>query len=173
MMNYFLKNRLVFWGIILLVVMNLSALATVWWQQHMRPGPPPGGRDEPQRIRRILQNELGLTEPQLQQFEKIQRQHRKNSRAVHENMRGLRHDLFAQLSVESPDEEKVEQLTNQIGRAQSELEKLTFKHFTELKNLCNDEQQKRLSSLISELLPGRRPPPPHRPGEPPPPRRRP
>ncbi len=173
-MNYFLKKRLVFWGIILLVVMNLSSLATVWWQKHMRPGPPPGGMDEPRRARHILKKELGLTDSQSKQFERIQHQHRRNSEEIHENMKNLKHDLFAQLAVDSIDEDKIEQLTLKIGQAQSELEVLTFRHFLELKNLCNDEQQKRLSSLISELLPGRRPPPPlRRPGGPPPPRKRP
>lgn len=174
-MDYFTKKRLAFWGVALLVIVNISALATVWFQQH-RPwrGPEPGRRESPpQRVSQFLKQELALTEAQTRQFAELQNRHFTQARATRDAIRDLKDELFRELSAAAPDTAKAERLAAAIGARQSELEKMTFYHFLALKRLGTPAQQKKLEALFGELLrlldprrqqPGEGPPP--RAGEP-------
>jgi Spy/CpxP family protein refolding chaperone len=170
-MDYFNKKRLAFWGVTLLVIMNISALATIWFQRHRpkellsRPEPQPSGR-EPRaddRINTFLKQELDLTETQTGKFVSLQREHFRSAKAIHDRIRDLKRELFNELSVSAPDTVKAGRLADEIGAQQRELEKITFYHFLALKRVCTPEQQKKLATLFGELLrmldPQRRPPP--------------
>jgi len=174
-MDYFTKKRLAFWGAVLLIIMNLSALATVWFQRHRpqelarRPEPERRG-PPPERVSQFLKEELGLTEAQTAQFAEYQNRHFARAREIREAMRDLKQELFHELSSPAPDTMKAERLAAAIGVRQSDLEKTTFYHFLGLKRLCTSEQQTKLDALFGELLrmldPRDKPPP----GEGPPPR---
>lgn len=172
-MNYFTKRRLAFWGIVVLVIVNISSLATVWFQQHRRPEPPPRDMPPPPGANQFLKRELGLNDAQAEQFAKLQRQHFERARALQNAIGELKHELFGELSSPVPDTVKVERLADEIGARQSDLEKITFHHFLDLKNLCTVEQRKKLDVLFHELLRGMAPhhkPPPPPDGGPRPPR---
>lgn len=164
-MDYFNKKRWLFWGVLLLVLMNIASLATVWFQQRYHPGPlpPPGGPPQ-DRIGMFLEHELGLTAAQAAAFKNLQKEHFQKTKALHDRIRDLKHELFNELAVAAPDTQKAESLTAEIGARQQELEKNTFYHFLALKRLCTPEQQKKLEQLFDELFriidPERRPPPP-------------
>jgi len=174
-MDYFSKNRLAFWGVGLLVIMNISALATVWFQQHRAQellSRPESRRSEPpqHRVNQFLKDELKLTDVQAGQFAEYQKQHFDNARKIQDAIRDLKQELFHELSTRAPDTVKAEKLAAAIGVKQSELEKMTFHHFLGLKRLCTPEQQVKLDALFGELsrmLDPRHKPPP---GEGPPPR---
>lgn len=157
------------------MVMNLSSLATVWWQHH-RPGPQQGSRGGPERVLQFLKKELELSETQVKQFVQLQREHFQKTGEIQESIRGLKYEYFGELSASSFDEKKADRLADEIGRKQAEFEKVSFSHFLDLKNLCTLEQRKKLNAIFEELLrkmappPGK--PPPHAPGHPPPPERR-
>ncbi|HEY4613571.1 MAG TPA: periplasmic heavy metal sensor [Bacteroidota bacterium] len=174
-MDYFSKKRLAFWGVVLLVIMNISALTTVWFQQHRRqevlrrpelerPGPPQ------QRVMQFLKEELQLTEGQTTQFAEYQKRHFAHARVIRDAIRDLKHELFQELSTQGPDTVKVQRLAAAIGAEQSELEKITFYHFLDLKRMCTPVQQPKLDALFDELLRMLDPHPKTAPGEEPPPR---
>ncbi len=151
-MNYFTKKRLLFWGIILLVIMNVSSLATVWYQQHRFPFPPAPDRPPPQRTNQFLSRELGLTDAQAEEFQELQRQHFDKARRIQEAIREMKNKFFGELSTASPDTLKAKRIALEIGEKQSELELMTFNHFLELKNKCTFEQKSRFDGLIQELI---------------------
>jgi Spy/CpxP family protein refolding chaperone len=174
-MDYFSKKRLAFWGVALLVIMNISALTTVWFQryrpQELAHRPELERREPPpERVKQFLKEELGLTEAQMTQFAEYQNRHFAHAREIRDAMRDLKQELFHELSSSAPDTMKVERLAAAIGVRQSELEKTTFYHFLGLKRLCTPEQQTKLEALFGELL--RLLDPRHKPprGEGPPPR---
>ena len=171
-MDYFSKKRWAVWGVALLVIMNISALATVWFQQRRSPEflrRPESERPEPpqQRLSQFLKEELALTEAQLRQFAEWQDRHFAQAHATRDAIRNLKEELFQELSAVAPDTAKAERLAAAIGARQSELEKMTFHHFLDLKRLCTPAQQTQLDALFGELLrmldPRRQPPPGERP----------
>jgi Spy/CpxP family protein refolding chaperone len=162
-MDYFNKKRWAFWGVALLVIMNIASLATVWFQQHHRPEPfPPAGPPQ-DRMNAFLKHELELTEAQAEKLASLQREHFQQAKALHDRIRDLKHELFNELALDAPDTLQVERLAEAIGVQQRELEKAAFYHFLAFKRLCTPAQQKKLDRLFDELLrmmdPQRRPPP--------------
>jgi Spy/CpxP family protein refolding chaperone len=170
-MDYFNKKRLAFWGVALLVIMNVASLATVWFQQHRLPLPLPPAGPPQDRINAFLRHELELTDAQAETFARLQRAHFQQAKALHDHIRDLKHELFNELAMAAPDTLKAERLAEKIGEQQRELEKSAFYHFLALKRLCTPEQQKKLDRLFDELLrmmdPQRQPPPPDERGRPP------
>lgn len=167
-MDYFTKKRWAFWGVVLLGLMSISALTTVWLQQH-RPlafaSRAEGERLEPphERVMKFLKEELQLTETQAAQFAEYQTRHFTLAREHRDAIRDLKQELFQELSAPAPDTVKAERLAAAIGARQAELEKITFYHFLELKRLCSPAQQTKLDALFDELLrmldPRPKPPP--------------
>lgn len=151
-MDYFTKKRLVIWGIALLVLMNIAALTTVWFQQRQIPVPPQLDPGPPKAAQRFLRRELDLSKAQMEAFANLQRQHFEEVRAVQEAIRNLKGELFSELSAAQPDTLRMERLAVEIGDRQTELEKTTFRHFLNLKKHCTPEQQEKLHSLFGRLM---------------------
>lgn len=151
-MDYFTKKRVLFWGAALLIIMNISALATIWFQQHQPPNRLERPEPPEQRVGQFLKEELALSGAQVEQFAEYQKQHFLRARELRDAIGNLKRQLFQELSAAAPDTAKVERLAAAIGEHQRELEKKTFYHFLGLKRLCTPAQQARLDALFGELL---------------------
>lgn len=146
-MNVFTKQRITGWIIVLLVILNVFALATTWIIRPTRvqenPRPP---------VRDFLKEELHLTEEQAQQFEELRKQHFLQSKAITDEAHQLKRAMLDELFSSPPNLAKVEELTEEIGEKQEELEQLRFQHFLALKSLCQPEQVEKLRALIEEIV---------------------
>ncbi|MFQ5630719.1 MAG: periplasmic heavy metal sensor [bacterium] len=150
-MDYFTKKRLAIWGIVLLVVMNISALATVWYQQHRRPTPPLPGIVHPEAAHRFLHRELHLSDAQTEQLSVLLRKHFERARAIQGEIRDLKFDIINELAATPPDTIHLNRLAAEIGDKQAKLEKETYFHFLELKALCSREQQEKLHDIFGKM----------------------
>ncbi len=157
-MDNIIKKRLAFWGVILLVIMNLSSLVTVWYLHYHRPDVSNLEMPPPNRVTDFLKNELGLSEIQTQRAASVIEDHFTKVEIILYSMRDIRKELLKEISVETPDFAKIEKLADQIGDKHSELEKLKFYHFLELKKTCTPDQQKKLEKIFRDILPEIGPP---------------
>lgn len=147
-MDYFVKKRFAFWGVILLVLMSLSSLVTVWYTQHHKP--PALELQQLDRIADFLKNELGLTEEQANHATSLIKDHFKKVKGILYSIKDLHTELIKELFVKTPDVEKVERLTKEIGSKYSALEKLKFYHLLDLKNIGMPEQQKKMEKIFRD-----------------------
>jgi hypothetical protein len=70
------------------------------------------------------------------------------------------------LKTAHPDKVKADSIASLIAAQRTVIEKATFDHFEQLRNLCNDDQKELFDNTIDEIA--RRMAPPHgRPGAPP------
>lgn len=173
-MDYFTKNRLLFWAVAILIVLNVIGLISLWTRPSrprgaaLRLGPDDGGK--------IMEERLRLGPDQVEAFEQIRRVHFERTRPIVENMHYIRLELVAETFRPDLDRERVETLLAELGTEQAEFDRLLFEHFEELKGACRPEQIDRLKQLFAELMEmkragghGQRPTPRH---DRPPPRRR-
>jgi len=174
-MNFFTKIRVTSWIIGLLVLLNMLTLGTLWFQQFRRPPNKPLPQDNrSETILWFLQRELDLTEQQAQQFQTLRQQYLLTSRTIMSEIHQLREELTDELFAASPDAQKADKLAEEIGAKHAALELLLFRHFLELKAVCQPAQQTKFQSLIRDLLEMMKPPDQPRspgaarPGEPPP-----
>ncbi|MCF8303492.1 MAG: periplasmic heavy metal sensor [Bacteroidales bacterium] len=157
-MNFFNKQRLLIWALIILVVINIGAIGTIIYQNYrfnQQFAPPPMDREKFDRDDEhdfFFKRELDLDKEQLQQF----REHKKE---FFDKVNELRSDIYAQrqemireLSKDEPNKERLSELTEEIGRLHSQKKKITINHFMELKELVNPEQRRRLNRMIKEMI---------------------
>lgn len=157
-MDNIIKKRLAFWGVILLAIMNLFSLVTVWYLHFHRPDVSNLEMPPPNRVTDFLKNELGLSETQTHRADSIIEDHFKKVGIILYSMRDIRKELLKEVSVGTPDFAKIEKLADEIGNKHSELEKLKFYHFFELKKTCTPDQQKKLDKIFRDILPEIGPP---------------
>jgi Spy/CpxP family protein refolding chaperone len=165
------KNRWTVWVIVLLVVLNLTALGTVWYTHFKRPLPHTPGRidrdlrqrdavQRPGLMMRFLRRELGLTPEQLEQVRALHEQQHLQLQTVHEEMYQCREAMKDILFDPAGDPNALQALARDIGRLQAELEWARFNHFLQIKALCTDQQKERFEALINDIFEQTRPPHP-------------
>lgn len=172
-MDIFTKKRIWIWVVVLLIVLNLLTLSTLWINFSKRPissPPPKGERERPTDVAFFLEGELGLSEEQARQFEKLRDLHFLQSKKILDEIQSLKEIMTQEMFADTPDLEKVASVTTQIGKKQSALDNLLFSHFRELYSVCKPHQQEKLKNLFHEILrmtgppdtpqpPGKKPPP--------------
>lgn len=157
-MNTKTKKTLLILAITLLIVINISALVTMFYKNRIQPPPPQASNNEffqDVRVRgmyRFLKDELQLTDEQFSQFKEINRINMINSHKIVSNLNNSRREMMLEIAKENPNKEKLDDIATEIGALHYELKKTTIDHFLALKQICNEDQQQELQKLFMKLL---------------------
>ena len=138
------KTKLLTIAVIVLVVINLSALSFFISNK-----PPHGMGERREMPREIVIRKLHFDEQQTKQYELLIDAHRKTVDSLDNTIKGYKGLLYKQLSATNTDEK--EQLLLQIATTQATIEKLHFNHFVALKKLCKPDQLDDYNELTNEL----------------------
>jgi len=152
-MDYFSKNKISVWIIVILVLLNLFTLSTIWYNQLRRPVRPP--REEMRHHRQgleMLGQKLKLTDEQVKIFEGMRQQHFEKMKPLQEEIISVRQQLMDELSKAEPDTALVNILIKSIGDKETVLERNRFEHFMELRSVCTPEQKEKFEILLRELM---------------------
>lgn len=168
-MDIFAKKRFTLWTIVLLVILNIATISMLWLDQNNRPIAPPPLRapQQDQRTLQFLQEELNLTDAQIQQYDQLRQAHAKQTRGLINDIRRLKQKMMDEIFNDEPDSTKAKEIAGLIGEKQTAVERITFNHFLDLKELCGKDQIGKLKGLIDEFFrsnppPGQQEPrPPH------------
>ncbi|MDX1586155.1 MAG: periplasmic heavy metal sensor [Balneolaceae bacterium] len=149
-MEYKTKYRWALTGFLVMLVLNIVVVAGIWI---LRPGGGPPFREGQSqfRVQRFIERELNLSEEQRNAFRELRKDHIRETRAYFRDIRQARGALFEALRNEESDV-AVDSLTAVIGRKQQELEEALYDHFSELRNICNDEQKAKFDQIISRVM---------------------
>jgi Spy/CpxP family protein refolding chaperone len=152
-MDIFLKNRLVAWFYVLMIILNLSTLITIWYIQINKPVPgQPPGTNQTENVQQFLNRELALTPEQKQRFREARERYFEESRRKLEDIQLLSIDLLRESFSPSPDSMKAKELARVIGDKQEKFELLTYYQFRDLYFICQPDQQMRFNALLSEIV---------------------
>ena len=161
MMDFFAKNRMLFWLIVVLVLLNVVTLTSFWLRRPL--AGPAGGLQGRPGGQQIMEAQLHLTDEQALQFERLRREHFQRTRPLQDQAHKLRMDLLDEIFAPEPNEARIEALTAEIGDRQTEFERQLFQHFRQLKDVCNADQVAQLKRMLADLLKATRPGDPRRP----------
>ncbi|MCK4998967.1 MAG: periplasmic heavy metal sensor [Anaerohalosphaera sp.] len=178
-MDYFTKNKMFFWVIVVLTVLNSVTITSFWLKRSPahRPNAPQDTRDG----RKIMEERLNLSPEQVEKLEQIRQRHFKNTRPLQDDLHKIRLDLIDELFALEPDQTKINNMLSELEKGMGEFENALFTHFQELKSLCDETQAQELKYMLIDLIESTRPrpqqqgQPPHLdsgPNHRPPPRRR-
>ncbi len=154
-MDFFTKNKLLFWCVIILAILNIATLGSFWFtapgQGRNRPAEkaPDGGK--------LMKERLDLTDEQAERFERIRTEHFARTRPLQDAMHRIRLDLLHEIFQPQPDEAVIQKLQTELQNKHGQFETNLFAHFRELKNACKPEQIKELKIMLRELIDSTRP----------------
>ena len=155
------------WLVILLVVLNIGILATVWFKH----SPPP--QDEMRRPDdrggpgNFIIEQLNFSAQQTTEFNKLRQVHHQTVDSIKKSGKETHRLFFDNLKNEKPDTVEVNKLVRAIADKQMQIELVTFRHFEQVRKLCDEKQKVKFDEIIQEVLsrmaapPGRRGPPPN------------
>lgn len=149
-MNYFTKSRIYVFLIILLALLNVTLMLFIWKGPPSKSGRPSLGLSQA-KSEFFLARELELSEEQVEEYNQLRKVHFQEVGQEVSKMRRLKTELF-DLVGEKNNGEKKQRLLGQIGETQSTIDSLTFIHFENLRNICDDAQQLRFDSVIKKVM---------------------
>ena len=148
-MNFFSKNKIVFWLLVFLVVINLSALVTflVLFSQD-----PLASKQESKENPGItFRKELSLSPSQSEKVEVILADYRSSTEPLTLNIRNYRSQLLEELAKDKPDTSLINSSVEKICLLQKQMQKASVAQYMALKEICTPSQCQRLSALYFEL----------------------
>src|SRR4030042_3284859 len=101
-MDIFTKNRFTFWTIVILVILNISTISMLWFNQNRRIGASPQIREprQDQRTLQFLQKELDLTDVQIRQYDQLRQAHAEQTRVLINDIRQSKKDMMDEIRSE-------------------------------------------------------------------------
>jgi len=160
-MDIFKQRRFLIFLVVLLVVLNLGTITLLWLG---RPAPPPPeirmgkSGNEHARLEALLKKELKFGDEQIKQYFQLREKHRQQLDQLNREIGKLKKQMFDAVFSKDPQPALSDSLLNLSLQKQAELEQLTYRHFLELKKLCNPDQENQLKLLVEEFFRQQNPP---------------
>jgi len=161
-MSIFNNSRWVKIAVLLLLAANIATLILLWTnnrQSHPQPGHRQGGPFE------FISKELQLTPGQRTAYALLRDEHRAGARLLEDSIRTAKDRFFGLLKDKAVNDSTLKQYSNNITEKIAALDLFTFRHFQQVRNLCDARQQQRFDAIIQEALSNMRGPalgpPPH------------
>lgn len=156
-MNKLTKKTLLIIAIITLIIINISALATIFYNNKVKKVNSKEFHNQQEQIRRsgmnsYLKGSLNLSDEQFILFRKINQEYAGLTRIKGRELQENRHILLHEVSSPNPDQYKIDSIARVIGDLHYNLKIITSEHFMELKAICNPEQQEKLQRLFFRMI---------------------
>jgi len=146
-----MKRKLIIFGISLLVIINLSSLATIGYHRCFRKGEEcPKESKYPEES--YLHRQLSLTKSQAEKMKTLRDSFYLQSDKISSDLLERRTELVELLMASEPDTEKINEALSEIDSKQAELQKKVINCLLEEKEILTPEQQQEFFSIIKERL---------------------
>lgn len=127
--------------ILFLVLSNAIALGFLFFDNKTHSQPP--------KPMEVIVEKLQFDENQQQEFIKLVRVHRKDVKSIHLSIVRLKNEMYQGLKKEIPVVN--DSLLTLVANSVKELERIHYKHFMDIKNLCDSSQRTNFNELADIL----------------------
>jgi hypothetical protein len=148
-MEIFKKNRLLFWLLLFLTVLNVSALISYFIFRNKNSESL--CEREHQGKCNYFQQELNLSESQVKKVEDINTAYSMTSEPLVADIREIRSSILNELEKTDPDTALISEYSRNLTLLQLKMQKANINQFLALKKVCNTIQLQRLSALYRDL----------------------
>ena len=154
------RESLLFWGVIVLAVLNLSIIATLIYQKYISQPDTENLTNnyedmQDRNVRfsgRYFKENLLLTPDQISQFQNFNPAFRNNAMEINTELARLRREMLKEMSGSDPDTSRLNQLSDSIGFLHSQLKKLTYRYYLDFKAICRPDQYPLLEQMFDETF---------------------
>ena len=157
MKTFFSKYRILIWLIIILLIINISAITTIFLGINIRDKKdvrqlPPKTEHHRHHDGRFFDGSLNLSEEQHQQFKKAKHKFYSEAKKIAGQMHKKRVEFINELASDETDTLKLQEIANEIGMLHSKLKFQTYKHYLDMKSICTKEQEEKLIKIFKSML---------------------
>lgn len=103
-------------------------------------------------IATFLENEIGFSTAQLQQYDTLSSNHRDNIKKVFDSLRSSKDKQFNQLAAGNFSDSVMNMVADQSAVSQKMMELQMFNHLKNIRQLCTAEQLPKFDSLFAKVL---------------------
>lgn len=151
------KKSLLIITIILLIVINVSALATIYYNSKIKTKKLTEMNNLKEEVQikgmhRFIRDELKLSDEQFQQFKEIARTNMIIAHGIALELNEKRTEMMNEIAKENPNSKILDDIASDVGSLHYELKKTTISHFLELKEICNEDQQESLQKIFMQMI---------------------
>jgi Spy/CpxP family protein refolding chaperone len=153
------KQSLMVWAIVILAIMNFSTLATIAYHQYQSKQYEVNPDLESQSEQasgnfsgRYFRDKLNLSSNQLEKFREFNPGFRQQAREINIELAEKRKQMLEEMAKSKSDTSRLNRLSDSIGNLHSGLKKITYKYYLDLKNICDEAQQKQLEQVFSGIF---------------------
>lgn len=150
-MNFFIRNRLTFWVMIFVIILNVAFFVSFLLFNRIDNAGSKATCESAGCINQGISQELGLSEAQSKKIEALNVKYRAESEPIAQEIRNKREVLLTGLEGAEPDTVRLKFLIDSLGNLQKEIQVRNIRQFLELKKVCNPEQALLLSALYRNL----------------------
>ncbi len=153
-MNYFKKNKISTWIIIILLATNVSTIATILVNKYQNKQASQNSVEiviPDNGLGRFFRDELDLTRDQHQQFRLFRHNYHLNASKIANQLKDERSQMLNELSSENSDTNNLHQIADEVGELHRELKHLTFEYYLNLKNICTENQRMKLFNIFNSM----------------------
>jgi Spy/CpxP family protein refolding chaperone len=148
-MNFFSKNRFISWALIILVIINVSALLSFLFFTSPKQESSCCPADQQQCV--AFRDELKLSAAQEKLVAEINNRYMESAAPVAADIKSTRAALLNELETEQPDSIRMDSLSNRIALLQVKIQHENISQYLALKKVCTPQQAQKLSTLYREL----------------------
>jgi hypothetical protein len=154
------KNRLMFWGLIVLAVMNISTLGTILYHAWKQEKPEMNCESKQPQLEgnaenysgRFFRDKLNLDNEQMVKFREFNHEFRPVAFELTQDLSKLRGEMMDEMKKSSPDTTRLNVFARKIGDTHTELKVITYRYYLNIKTICNPDQQVILNALFGKLF---------------------
>lgn len=134
-----------------LLLSNLLLIGFMLFKKTKHQGPP--------RKRDVIIGKLKFDDNQIKEYDKIIIWHQNEITKTEGQIRDLKKQLYSNLTSDTFTSQK-DSLINELGKVQNQIENIHYKHFEDIRNLCNTPSQREaFNQLTKEIATIFAPPP--------------
>jgi Spy/CpxP family protein refolding chaperone len=158
-MDYFTNNKIFRWIVLLLFVINITALVTLALKGLNPPKPPlpppphhrgPMGSEFPD-LNKFINDEMNFSDEQKKKFNEIRMNYFESSKPMMDKIRESKLKIIDELSKDNPDKNLINAESENVGKLQTEVEKLNADFFISVYALGDEAQKKTLQMFLKNL----------------------
>lgn len=149
------KYRILIWVIVILIATNLSMGLSFWYhkQQNKKAAEKIEKTIEmPSEQRtRFFREQLNLRPDQMDTFRELNRNYNRNAKQISYQLENLRIEMVEEMGKENSSMNKLNSISEDIGKLHSGLKKLTITYYLDMKEVCDQNQQEKLNMIFISM----------------------
>jgi len=146
------------WTIVILVAMNVSTFITLIYNRN-REVKSVEGKEQAQTEStsanysgRYFRDQLNLTGGQMEKFIEFNPVFRQNIRDINFKLDAVRQRMLKEMAAKTVDTARLDMLSDSVGILHSELKKVTYRYYLDIKDICDESQKQKLEQMFGQVF---------------------